>query len=42
MTGSMRLRGDQLLVADTPELRVLASPDIVLRAGTDGFSSRAK
>ena len=37
MTGSMRLRGDQLLVADTPELRVLASPDIVLHAGTNGF-----
>ena len=37
MTGSMRLRGDQLLVADTPELRVLASPDIVLSAGANGF-----
>jgi translocation and assembly module TamB len=37
MTGSMRLRGDQLLVADTPELRVLASPDIVLHAGANGF-----
>jgi translocation and assembly module TamB len=37
MTGSMRMRGDDLLVADTPELRVLASPDVVLRAGPDGF-----
>ena len=37
MTGSMRLRGDQLLVADTPELRVLASPDIVLHAGANGY-----
>ncbi len=37
MTGAMRLRGDQLLVADTPELRVLASPDIVLHAGADGY-----
>jgi translocation and assembly module TamB len=37
MTGAMRLRGDQLLVADTPELRVLASPDIVLHAGVDGY-----
>jgi len=37
MTGSMRMRGDSLLVADTPELRVLASPDIVLRAGPDGY-----
>jgi len=37
MTGSMRLRGDGLLVADTPELRILASPDIVLNAGPDGY-----
>jgi translocation and assembly module TamB len=37
MTGSMRLRGQELLVADTPELRVLATPDIVLRAGPAGF-----
>ncbi|MBK6350654.1 MAG: translocation/assembly module TamB domain-containing protein [Proteobacteria bacterium] len=37
MTGSMRLRGERLLVADTPELRVIASPDIVLRAGANGF-----
>ena len=37
MTGAMRLRGDELLVADTPELRVLASPDIVLHAGANGY-----
>ena len=37
MTGAMRLRGDQLLVADTPDLRVLASPDLTLRAGPDGY-----
>jgi translocation and assembly module TamB len=37
MTGSMRLRGEELLVADTPEYRVIASPDIVLLAGTDGY-----
>jgi len=37
MTGSMRMRGEQLLVADTPELRVLASPDLVLRAGANGY-----
>jgi translocation and assembly module TamB len=37
MTGSMRLRGDELLVADTPELRIFASPDIVLHAGTAGY-----
>ena len=37
MTGSMRLRGDQLLVSDTPDLRILASPDIVLHADADGY-----
>jgi translocation and assembly module TamB len=37
MTGTMRLRGDQLLVSDTPELRVLASPDILLHAGANGY-----
>jgi hypothetical protein len=37
MTGQMRLSGDQLLVADTPEYRVLASPDITLRADADGY-----
>lgn len=34
MTGSMRLTGKDLLVADTPEYRVRASPDLVVR--TDG------
>ena len=42
MTGSMRLLGDQLLVADTPDYRVLASPDIVLRAGADGYRVEGK
>jgi translocation and assembly module TamB len=37
MTGAMRLRGEQLLVSDTPELRILASPDIVLHAGANGY-----
>jgi translocation and assembly module TamB len=37
LTGSMRLRGEELLVADTPDYRVLASPDIVLNAGAAGF-----
>jgi hypothetical protein len=41
MTGQMRLQGDKLLVADTPEFRILASPDITLNAGEDGFMSRA-
>ena len=42
MTGSMRLRGDQLLVADTPELRILASPDIVLHAGVNGYHAEGE
>ncbi len=37
MTGVLRLRGDQLLVADTPDFRVIASPDISLYAGTSGY-----
>ncbi len=37
MTGSMRLKGERLLVADTPEYRVIASPDLILTAGTGGF-----
>jgi translocation and assembly module TamB len=37
MTGQMRLQGERLLVADTPEYRILASPDITLNAGDDGF-----
>lgn len=37
LTGTMRMRGDRLLVADTPDFRVVASPDIVLRAGEDGY-----
>ena len=37
MTGAMCLRGDELLVADTPDFRVLASPDIALRAGLNGY-----
>ncbi|HEX9207062.1 MAG TPA: translocation/assembly module TamB domain-containing protein [Steroidobacteraceae bacterium] len=37
MTGSMRLHGSELLVADTPDYRVIASPDIVLHAGVDGY-----
>jgi translocation and assembly module TamB len=32
MTGSMRLTGDNLLVADTPEYRIQASPDLTITA----------
>ena len=38
----MRVRGDQLLVADTPDFRVLASPDITLRAGADGYHAEGE
>jgi translocation and assembly module TamB len=37
MTGRMRLHGDELLVADTPEYRILASPDITLNSGQNGI-----
>lgn len=37
MTGNMSLKGERLLLADTPEYRVLASPDLILNAGTEGF-----
>ena len=37
MTGSMQLTGDQLLVADTPDLRIVASPDLTLTADAAGY-----
>jgi translocation and assembly module TamB len=37
MTGSMRLTGKDLLVADTPAYRVHASPDLLIRADADGY-----
>jgi translocation and assembly module TamB len=37
MTGAMRVRGDQLMVADTPDFRVIASPDLTLHAGPNGY-----
>lgn len=37
MNGVMHLRGDQLLVADTPEFRIVASPDLTFTAGGDGI-----
>ena len=37
MTGTMRLQGDDLLVADTPEFRIIASPDVTVNADKDGF-----
>jgi translocation and assembly module TamB len=40
MTGEMHLKGERLLLADTPEYRVLASPDLTLTAGTHGYAVR--
>jgi translocation and assembly module TamB len=37
MTGSMRLKGDNLLVADTPEYRIQASPDLTIAADGGEF-----
>jgi translocation and assembly module TamB len=37
MTGQMRLKGHELKVADTPDFRVVASPDLLFTAGADGF-----
>ena len=37
MTGRMQLKGDELLVADTPEYRIVASPDVTVNAGAEGF-----
>ena len=37
MTGQMHLKGERLLLADTPDYRVLASPDLTLTAGADGY-----
>jgi translocation and assembly module TamB len=37
MTGAMQVRGDELLVADTPDFRIFATPDLVLRAGPNGY-----
>ncbi len=37
MTGTLRLKGEQLLLADTPDFRIVASPDLLLTAGPDGY-----
>jgi translocation and assembly module TamB len=37
MNGSMRLTGDRMLVADTPEYRIVASPDLTVTASTAGY-----
>ncbi len=38
MTGSMRLTGENLLVADTPDYRIHASPDLTVTAGGGDYT----
>ena len=40
MTGELHLKGERLMLADTPDYRILASPDITLRADADGYDVR--
>ena len=37
MTGQMRLKGDGLMIADTPDFRIVASPDLLFVVGPDGY-----
>ena len=37
MTGPMRLRATDLMMADTPDFRVVASPDLLFAVGRDGY-----
>ena len=42
MTGELHLAGDQLMLADTPEYRIVASPDLTIAAGKDGYAVRGE
>jgi translocation and assembly module TamB len=42
MTGELHLKGDQLQLADTPDFRIVASPDLTIAAGTDGYAVRGE
>jgi translocation and assembly module TamB len=37
MTGRMRLHGEGVLIADTPDFRIIASPDLLFEIGADGY-----
>jgi translocation and assembly module TamB len=37
MTGRLHLKGEQLMLADTPDYRIVASPDLTVSAGRDGY-----
>ena len=40
MTGEMHLKGSELMVADTPSFRIVASPDLTITAGRHGYAVR--
>jgi len=42
MTGELHLKGDQLMLADTPSYRIVASPDLTIAAGKDGYAVRGE
>ena len=42
MTGELHLKGDKLRLADTPELRIVASPDLTIAAGAEGYAVRGE
>jgi translocation and assembly module TamB len=42
MTGEMHLKGDKLMVADTPSFRIVASPDLTIATGKDGYAVRGE
>jgi len=42
MTGELNLKGEQLMLADTPSFRIVASPDLTIAAGKDGYAVRGE
>lgn len=42
MTGELHLEGEQLMLADTPDFRIVASPDLTIAAGKDGYAVRGE
>jgi translocation and assembly module TamB len=42
MTGELHLKGDQLMLADTPDYRIVASPDLTIASGKDGYTVRGE
>ena len=42
MTGELHLKGEKLMLADTPEYRIVASPDLTIAAGAEGYAVRGE